>query len=878
MPNSNQESGPILEQRFKLGKLLGRGPSGVVYTATDLQTSQPCAVKRLHAHFYDKDILAKVRHDAIAAARLGHPALLAPYHIGLESTGALFLVFRFAQAESLATRLQRGPLSFTATLSIMDPLCAGLQLAHEAGLSHGGITPTNVLCGASGRVLLTDFGMSHLRATPKIKWGGAMGYAAPETLGDGAAVCSARGDLFALGAIVFECLTGQRMFSSTSLSTFQASVAHPPHIGSLLPMYEHLDAVLEMACAAQPEERFATAAALWRALQSSLFDGNEEAKLINTEPTEPVQVGSAPPRKITVKPVSIQPPDIIPSDSPSPSATTAPPPALETAPAEGGRPRRVVHAVPMISVPVGESADGLHPVALPPPPAINTLPRVDAVPSKPNKAPSSTDAPSSKPSQAAPSSSDPAQISAVARSPVSSLPDNARSVGSAAKEGATDAKRGAAPSQPPPIKPRPPAHSPVPLPPVPAVGAGSANPAGPVAKAAPALSSAAPSPGLPLSQQATQPVLAAVPPPAAAVPRRSATPQSIPTLPLPRSAPAPSGSPPGPLGIDAGFSGTSGEHAARSRSGLFRRTIQPIVWAVVGGGVATLFLLALRVPGGSDGSGGSRGAPASAVLLTSLPESDEEAVLQLAQKSLAQRNYPLALAAAELVQRHHPDSASARRLAEQASDLMKSQAVRTGFLRAIEQGDGETASALYAELPPLSPLRGAGVESFAGVRRQYIARHLALASAAQDMGECELVTQHGDLLRRVADSDRDPDSVQVQRLADRCRGPGAPPSSAVATREQPDRGSRKLGPREEEGTATAGRSTATLRDPFSGRGSTPDDATALRKPPRKKPPKPGAADGETGKGASTPSKDPPPKSPTEPAKPIPSSLRNPFGP
>src|SRR5688572_9943704 len=237
--NPSQDSGPILDKRFKLGKIIGRGPSGVIYAATDIQTNQPCAVKRLHAHFYNKQVLQRVQTDALAAAKLGHPSVLSPYHVAFEQSGSIYLVTHFVQGESLLTRLHRGPLSLTAALTLFDPLAAALQASHEAGLFHGSITPTNILCVSnSQRVLLTDFGMCHLRGTPKIKWGGAMGYASPETFEEGAELCSARGDVFALGALVFECLTGQRMFSSTSLATFLASVATPPRLGSLLPMYE----------------------------------------------------------------------------------------------------------------------------------------------------------------------------------------------------------------------------------------------------------------------------------------------------------------------------------------------------------------------------------------------------------------------------------------------------------------------------------------------------------------------------------------------------------------------------------------------------------------------------------------------------------------
>jgi hypothetical protein len=262
----------LLDRRFQLGKVLGRGPSGVVYAATDRTTETSCVVKRLHPHYYDKDVLAHVERDARAAADVGHPNILAVQHAGYESNGSLFLVMPMIQGESLAQRLQRGALSLSETLPIIEALCAGLQAALDAGLCHGAVTPTNIMLPAAGGLLITDFGMCNLRATPKVLWGGAMGYAAPETFGEGADLSTSRGDVFSVGATVFECLTAQRMFSATSVPTFLASVKSPPSLGAVLPALEQLDAVLEMAATLQPEDRFSTAGALWRALQSSLQD------------------------------------------------------------------------------------------------------------------------------------------------------------------------------------------------------------------------------------------------------------------------------------------------------------------------------------------------------------------------------------------------------------------------------------------------------------------------------------------------------------------------------------------------------------------------------------------------------------------------------
>lgn len=331
MPTDNG----LLDRRFQLGKVLGRGPSGVVYEATDRESGKACAVKRLHAQFYDRAVLLKVQRDAQTAVQLANPAIVAAWHTGFEAGGALYLVMPVVQGESLAQRLLRGPLSLTATLALLEPLCAALQAGHEIGLHHGAISPTNVLCSNSGGVMVSDFGMCHLRATPKVQWGGAMGYAAPETFGPDAELATARGDVFSLGALVFECLTGTRMFSATSVGTFLSSVKTPPLLGTLLPKYAHLDAVLEMASTLQPDDRFANAGALWRALQSSLIE----------------------------LPETVEPP-------PPP-----PPPAIKAPRAPEPRGRQV-RAMPVIQAPVEPPAtvgsSGLHgrlPDALPPPPA-----------------------------------------------------------------------------------------------------------------------------------------------------------------------------------------------------------------------------------------------------------------------------------------------------------------------------------------------------------------------------------------------------------------------------------------------------------------------------------------------------------------------------
>ncbi len=262
----------VLDKRFQVGRVMGRGPSGVVHLATDLSRGGECVVKRIHAKFANRSILDRVQAVSHSASDMMHPAVLGVLYTGYEPSGALYLVSPLVHGESLRALLQRGPLSLSAMLSVLEPLCAALQAASERDLAHGALTPSNILLPADGGVLLSDFGMAQLRATPGVKWDGPLGYTAPETLETGALAATVRADVFALGTIVYECLIGQPMFDAKTLAAYLAMVGTPPKMTVRHPSYAHLDAVLEMAAAADPEARFATVQALWRALRSALLD------------------------------------------------------------------------------------------------------------------------------------------------------------------------------------------------------------------------------------------------------------------------------------------------------------------------------------------------------------------------------------------------------------------------------------------------------------------------------------------------------------------------------------------------------------------------------------------------------------------------------
>jgi hypothetical protein len=275
---------------------------------------------------------------------------------------------------------------------------------------------------------------------------------------------------------------------------------------------------------------------------------------------------------------------------------------------------------------------------------------------------------------------------------------------------------------------------------------------------------------------------------------------------------------------------------------------------------------------------------------------DEDTLLKVTQQHMAQRNYQSALSAAELVLRAHPDNARARRLADQASELLRASAVYGGFLRAADQQDSDTAAALYAELPSDSPFRVNAWEPFLQVRSLFMSRHLSLGNAALAAGDCDLVSQQLDELHKVADNDHDPDLVQGQRMLTRCRRSFGSSASAAASPSETSSGAEAAGPPEPEAQSelldpfrrenshpretpkSTGADSGThgkgdIENPLASESAQQSGAVAAPKPHKaahkKAAPKAAGAE-RTGTDAAPPDK--------APEKSLPAGLRNPFGP
>lgn len=202
----------VVGGRYELRALVGRGGMADVFRARDRTLGRDVAVKVLHRHLAtDPTFLERFRREAIAAAALAHPNVVAVHDWGEDRDGA-WLVLQLIEGPSLRDVLRVvGRMTPRQAAALVGPAAAGLGAAHAAGLVHRDVKPENVLIGVDGTVRITDFGLARAAATSSTTFGtgvvvGSPHYLAPEAV-RGEPV-DARADVYALGIVLFECLTG----------------------------------------------------------------------------------------------------------------------------------------------------------------------------------------------------------------------------------------------------------------------------------------------------------------------------------------------------------------------------------------------------------------------------------------------------------------------------------------------------------------------------------------------------------------------------------------------------------------------------------------------------------------------------------------------
>lgn len=259
--------GTILDSRYRIIGLLGRGGMGEVYRADDLRLGQPVALKFLPESLRrDGARLAQFHNEVRTARQVSHPNVCRVHDIG-EVDGLHYLSMEYVDGEDLATSLRRiGHLPEAKALEITRQLCAGIYAAHQRGVIHRDLKPANVMLDGAGNVRIMDFGLAAIGAVDDVRVG-TPAYMAPEQL-TGRAV-TARSDIFSLGLVLYELFTGKRAFNATTIADLvnqhEAQTLIPP--SALVPALDPATERTIMRCLdpvpeRRPASAFAVAASL----------------------------------------------------------------------------------------------------------------------------------------------------------------------------------------------------------------------------------------------------------------------------------------------------------------------------------------------------------------------------------------------------------------------------------------------------------------------------------------------------------------------------------------------------------------------------------------------------------------------------------------
>jgi eukaryotic-like serine/threonine-protein kinase len=262
--------------RYVLRGVLGRGGMATVHRARDEVLDRDVAVKLLHAHLAtDPAFLDRFRREARAAAALSHPNVVAVHDWGETDEGP-FLVLQLIDGPSLRGVLRhRRRLHAEEAVSVLGPAAAGLGAAHAAGLVHRDVKPENLLLGLDGAVRVTDFGLARAAASATSTFGtdvlvGSPHYLSPEAVRG--QPLDPRADVYALGVVLFETLTGRPPFEADS--PFATAVQHtanrvPPPSTVVPGVPPALDEVVRRATDPDRDGRYADAAAFGAALTAA---------------------------------------------------------------------------------------------------------------------------------------------------------------------------------------------------------------------------------------------------------------------------------------------------------------------------------------------------------------------------------------------------------------------------------------------------------------------------------------------------------------------------------------------------------------------------------------------------------------------------------
>jgi eukaryotic-like serine/threonine-protein kinase len=267
------QEGTLLNNRYQLLQRIGTGGMADVFRARDLMLERYVAIKVLRADYTEnQSFQERFRQEARAAANLSHPNIVTVHDFGLDR-GQLFIVMEHVPGSDLKTLLRkRGRFSVEEAIPLIIQACAGIGYAHRAGLVHCDVKPHNMLVTPDKRLKVTDFGIARALATihpeerSDVVWGSPQYFSPEQAAGEPPSPAS---DVYSLGVVLYEVLTGSLPFNATSPEEFGRMhlETRPNPIREYLPdIPETLEQIIDKVLSKEPAARYRTADQLGRVL------------------------------------------------------------------------------------------------------------------------------------------------------------------------------------------------------------------------------------------------------------------------------------------------------------------------------------------------------------------------------------------------------------------------------------------------------------------------------------------------------------------------------------------------------------------------------------------------------------------------------------
>ena len=296
-------SGELIDGRYQLTRQVANGGMASVYEAVDTRLDRKVAVKIMHPHLaQDEAFVNRFIREAKAAAALSHPNIVAVQDQGWNQNGvpAVFIVMELIEGHTLREYLhERGKFEIKDAINYLTPILSALAAAHDLGIVHRDMKPENILISKEGRVKIADFGLargeligSTMTAESSVILG-SVSYLSPEQVQRG--VADSRSDVYAVGIVAFEMLTGEKPFLGDS----PIQIAYM-HVNQEIPSLrtkrkdipEDLDNLILQATNRDPDKRPRTAGDFLKALESiqnQIDPKTNQMKLALDLPVEPIK-------------------------------------------------------------------------------------------------------------------------------------------------------------------------------------------------------------------------------------------------------------------------------------------------------------------------------------------------------------------------------------------------------------------------------------------------------------------------------------------------------------------------------------------------------------------------------------------------------------